>query len=764
MFRLFNNLSVSKKINFGLGSILLLLLLVSALSLFEFRNASAGFTSYREMARDSNLAARLQANMLMARMAVKNFILNQDEAALEDYNHYFNRMSGFLEDAQQEIQKPHRAAKVDSISMDIDIYNEAFDEVKTLKSRRNALVLNVLNVEGPIIAQNLTDIMFSAEKDRDMKAAFHSGLAMKHLLLARLHVTKFLDTNDQPSVDRVVEEFAKMQDQLATLDRDLRNRSRRTKLAAVQEGKVVYENAFTELVTVILTRNDLIHNTLDRIGPEIAILSEDVKLSIKADQDAIGPQLVASNRRSIILLGIISAFALVVGFLISRVLASQLLKPILSVATSAQALAAGNLHERVSFTSHDELGQLGTAFNEMGEKILVAMQDAQTQQSHAEKAQEKAESAMAEAQSKQAYLADSVDQMLATMDQFAEGNLTVSLEPKHDDEIGKLFAGFNRAVANLKAMFTQVNRAVTATSNTSTQILAAAEQIAGATQEQAVQAEEVFTTVDAMVHSIIENSATASQTAQVTSANRQFANKGAKVVEKTIEKIGQIADVVTNSAETVKGLSKSSEEIGNIVSVINEIAGQTSLLALNAAIEAARAGEHGRGFAVVADEVRQLAQRTTNATREIADMITRAQEDAQHAVVAMEQGLKEVKDGMQLADQTGTVLKNIVNGIDDTTERVTTIAAANEEQSATSEQISHSVEAISTVSKESAKDVADVARAAEALLVLTQELQSLVVKFNVGTTEPLSSHYETSTNVGGDGYSIHSYQSFAVGA
>jgi methyl-accepting chemotaxis protein len=194
----------------------------------------------------------------------------------------------------------------------------------------------------------------------------------------------------------------------------------------------------------------------------------------------------------------------------------------------------------------------------------------------------------------------------------------------------------------------------------------------------------------------------------------------------------RIAQVVEVSAGTVKELGKSSDQIGEIIGVIDDIADQTNLLALNAAIEAARAGEQGRGFAVVADEVRKLAERTTKATKEIAGMIKKIQSDTAGAVASMEEGTAEVKQGMKLADRAGASLQEIVGVSQKVTDMVTQIAAASEEQSSASEQISKNVEGISKVTGETAQGTQQIARAAEDLNRLTDNLQRLIEQFTVG--------------------------------
>ena len=193
----------------------------------------------------------------------------------------------------------------------------------------------------------------------------------------------------------------------------------------------------------------------------------------------------------------------------------------------------------------------------------------------------------------------------------------------------------------------------------------------------------------------------------------------------------RISDVVKKSSETVEELGKSSNEIGEIIQVIDDIADQTNLLALNAAIEAASAGEQGRGFAVVADEVRKLAERTSKATQEIAGMIKHIQKDTEGAVKSMQQGTKEVEKGRNLAEKAGDSLKEIIKGADRVTDIVTQVAAASEEQSRASEQITQNIELITNVTQQSATGVRQIAHAAEELNQLTGNLQSLISSFKV---------------------------------
>jgi len=314
---------------------------------------------------------------------------------------------------------------------------------------------------------------------------------------------------------------------------------------------------------------------------------------------------------------------------------------------------------------------------------------------------------------------------------IASGDLTVEVSNPSEDEVGLLAHAFAQMVASLRDTIGQVEEASAAVASATTQISSSTEEMAAGTQEQNTQAGEVASAVEEMTKTIVENSKNASDTADVARQAKHAAEQGGEIVGATVEGMKRIAEVVNRSAETVKALGKSSDQIGEIISVIDDIADQTNLLALNAAIEAARAGDQGRGFAVVADEVRKLAERTTKATKEIAGMIKAIQTDTSGAVQSMTEGTTKVDEGIHLADKAGTSLREIVTVSQKVTDMVAQIAAASEEQSSASEQISKNVEAISSVTSETATGVHQIAKAADDLNRLTEKLQQVLGRFKL---------------------------------
>ncbi len=312
-----------------------------------------------------------------------------------------------------------------------------------------------------------------------------------------------------------------------------------------------------------------------------------------------------------------------------------------------------------------------------------------------------------------------------------EGDLTKRLPIESTDEVGDLANWFNTFVEKLHAIISQVRDSALQVTSASEEISASSEQLASGAEEQQSQTSEVATSIEEMAATILESSNNTNTASSSAKKAAEVASDGGSIVNQTIEGMDRINHAVENSAQRIQELGQQSEEIGKIIAVIDDIADQTNLLALNANIEAARAGDQGRGFAVVADEVRVLAERTTKATAEIAEMISGIQSSTNTAVGAMDSGQNEVKSGADLAAKAGIVLQEIIQVVGNVDAVMNQVAAATEQQSSAAEEISANVEGISTVTKESANSAQQMATAAQELSHETEALSALVGQFKL---------------------------------
>jgi methyl-accepting chemotaxis protein len=327
-----------------------------------------------------------------------------------------------------------------------------------------------------------------------------------------------------------------------------------------------------------------------------------------------------------------------------------------------------------------------------------------------------------------------IGEAIETLEKVAAGDFTVKITKEYAGDHERIKNSINYVTESLGKTITEVSHAVSAAAKAAVEISSSTEEMAAGANEQSAQAAEVASAIEQMTKTIFETTKNTTTAAEASKNAGNAAVEGGKVVKETMQGMIRISEVVKKSAATVQDLGRSSNEIGEIIQVIDDIADQTNLLALNAAIEAARAGEQGRGFAVVADEVRKLAERTSKATQEIAVMIKHIQKDTDGAVQSMQQGTKEVENGKLLSEKAGYSLNEIITGAERVVDIVLQVAAASEEQSNASEQITQNIALITNVTQQSAMGVRQIAHAAEDLNQLTDNLQKLIAGFKVDAT------------------------------
>jgi methyl-accepting chemotaxis protein len=323
------------------------------------------------------------------------------------------------------------------------------------------------------------------------------------------------------------------------------------------------------------------------------------------------------------------------------------------------------------------------------------------------------------------------------MRDVAEGDLSKELKNDRNDEIGELATSVNTAVENMRKTLTGVLESSCKVATAVGTIYGTSEQMATGAEEVAAQAETVATAGEEMAATSCDIANNCQMAAESSKSATDEANEGAVVIKNSITIMSRIADQVRSSAQTVASLGSRSDQIGQIVGTIEDIADQTNLLALNAAIEAARAGEQGRGFAVVADEVRALAERTTRATHEISSMIKAIQKETRDAVSAMNEGVNEVERGTEQATHSGEALERILDQISNLSMQVNQIATAAEEQTATTSEISSNMMRITDIGKSVSDNAHASALEASHLNMDAEALLGTLAKFKLNESTKL---------------------------
>jgi methyl-accepting chemotaxis protein len=333
------------------------------------------------------------------------------------------------------------------------------------------------------------------------------------------------------------------------------------------------------------------------------------------------------------------------------------------------------------------------------------------------------------------YLSNSVAEILEKMNRFSEGSLDVHLQVDNKGDIGKLYKGFNLAVNKIREMIITVTATVDETVQMGHNLNQHSTNLKDRMLEQDIQSNEMSAAVEEMTRTIVETSNNANCASKSADSAKDTARKGKEIVELTLDSMKNLSEIVGHAAETITKLGKNSERIGAIIEVIDEIADQTNLLALNAAIESARAGEHGRGFAVVADEVRKLAEKTSNATQEIASMIQTVQTDTKDAVEEIISGQKETERGINLSTESDKVLTDILKETETVGDMIRQVATSNEQLAATSSEIAQSIQTISDNIKSAAGYSEEISSVSGILKEVTDNLFEASHKFKLGESQ-----------------------------
>jgi len=322
----------------------------------------------------------------------------------------------------------------------------------------------------------------------------------------------------------------------------------------------------------------------------------------------------------------------------------------------------------------------------------------------------------------------------ALLNYMSGGDFTHSVlkdDLTREDEIGVVAKGADKLTENLRKIIYDIAGNAQVISSASLQLSASSEELAATANEQGAQTQ----TIAASLNQLATTSDCIAEEINTTKSFTENSNAetmvGVATVQKTIDGLNLISNQTTELATIINNLGVSTDKIGAIISVIDDIADQTNLLALNAAIEAARAGEAGKGFAVVADEVRKLAEKTAEATKEIVTIIKTLQNESEHAVGAMHMVSDEVSRGVEKGQASLKVLDTIVKTGDNVLEATATVATAIAEESVVIEEINGGVQQMASASDESAKAAHEVALTAEELSQQAEQLKNMIDQFRV---------------------------------
>ena len=644
-------MTIAKKLYFTFGLIVVSMIVIGTISWQSSSKAETGISSVGNMLHATKVSDAATADMLRIRMRAKDFLITNNEADIQSYNEWKRDFAQQIASAREVITNPERLELIDEMNALFTDYDAAFTEVVGVIAERNGIIADTLNIYGPRTVDSLKVYLYARIEAGDVERVALATPALNDAFEARLYAYKYLRTSDSNDLDRVNREVAELQQRLDTLAEAETDADRKASLAAIAQDANTYATGFRRLDHLVQTRNELVRDRMDKIGPQISALGEEIVDLIGRDSAETEEQVSTALR---------ATSKLIMGTVVVAIIASMGLAFLISRSiTGPLALFMGHFKT------------------------------------------------------------------------IAEGDFSKQFKTNSTGEVGDLANALNALVAKVASMISQVQQAASDVAAAATEIAASGDEMSHGLNEQTAQVTQISAAIEEMSASVNEVARKSADATRGAKESGNAASEGGKIVSSTIDGMQGIHDAVNASSESVIELGKRGEQIGEIISVINDIAEQTNLLALNAAIEAARAGEHGRGFAVVADEVRKLADRTTEATEEISGSITAIQAETDQAVSRMKTGTEQVVVGMARATEAGKSLNQIVVSANDVTGMIQSIAAAAEQQSAASSDIARNVASINTVSTQTAAGARESAMAAAELSNKAEQLKRLADQFKV---------------------------------
>ena len=375
----FKHMKLGTKLTVFLGTILVLLLLATSFGYFGLTQNSNDFHQFGTITKEEVLAGRIQSNLLESQIAFKNFIELGDDSQQKAFEDQLTMIQKYIDELKSNTEDKDRAKNVDIISTKANEYRAGFKKVVEYKAKRDTLY-NSLNTMGLEMEQSISKIMQSAYDDKDVVAAYGAGNAERNLLLVRLSVMKYLESDDPKAIELVNTQFSELDKSLDIYEKSSSSIKNKESLDLIIKDKTNYLNSFKEMVSVVESTKSVV-KSLDGIGPAISSSAEEIKLSIIKEQDSYGPKVQKSNNNSIYGMVIISLLAIILVVLISIGILKMVVVPVKTVTNTFKDISEGeaDLRVRLKVSSTDELGDMAVYFNKFMEKLEVIMTENKNQ-------------------------------------------------------------------------------------------------------------------------------------------------------------------------------------------------------------------------------------------------------------------------------------------------------------------------------------------------------------------------------------------------
>jgi len=531
------NLHLAMKIGLGFGIIILLTITVSLFSWRGLSTMDEGVGNFRSIAHQTNLLSRIQTNMLMAQVSVKNFLASGSERDILGYKDFLAKSRSFMADAQKTATAPELTQKLSTIAEKIGQYDTTFAAIVALKSDQDKLRAS-LDKLGGTMEQALTDLMDKAAKTGATSTGYTAGLTIRRLLLARLHISRYLESGAAADAQSASTDLTELEPALKDLKDALLRVEWQALVEDIKKNLGEFQKSFALLVSKSKERESLATTSLDKLGPEIIELTGAINESYLKTQDELSPQLAAVGRTALLTMLLVSSLAVVFGISVGILLTRAITGPVRKTAAFAEIMAGGDFTKTLEINQSDEIGVMATSLNTMVNQLGTMVKD-----------------------------------IIAGVD-----TLTGS-----SSELTSISAQLNSAARETSAKSTMVAAAAEEMNSNIQSVSAAMEQSAGSVTIVATSAEEMTATVNEIAKNAEKarsiTTAAVSQS-QATSAKMASLGESARKIGKVTETITEISEQTNLLALNATIEAESAGEAGKgfavVAAEVKELAQQTN--------------------------------------------------------------------------------------------------------------------------------------------------------------------------------------------
>jgi len=712
---MFKNLSIKLKLVLSFLSILVLVIILSGYGIFGINKTGDGFMSYRTMAKNSLLVSGIQSNLLNIQMSAQEYVNTSDPDELMEFTLSLNKTSSFIQNSKKSIHHPSLLKIIKTMEKDILMYKTNFFQVVDSMNKINDIVDRNLEVNA-IKTEKLLTILKNVEiKDGQGQSALNIAETIRTLLLVRVNVAQYLDSNSLDAAAKVNAEYKVLEEQFVIVEDEIYDDDKILKLDEIKNLLLTYQSGITEIISIV-KENSILTQKLDTLGDNIAKSAQTVKASNAKEQNIIGSEIIDLNesimKTSLIISLIIIVLVILFSIFIPRNISNLLFIFQEGLLGFFKFLNKENANASlINIESNDEIKVLALEVNKNIEKTVELIKADEVLISNVKEIVNDVKvgniSNRVEASTQNEALEelkvifnemlDSISQNVSSdlnkitviLDEFASLNFTSSI----DDE-GRVAKELNALTQIISKMLLSSMQNGVKLQNYSTSLEKNVSNLSEASNQTAANLEETAAALEEITSTIISTTDNISQMASYSDELTKDIKSGQKLAVTTVNAMNEI--------------NSQTQAIAEAITIIDQIAFQTNILSLNAAVEAATAGEAGKGFAVVAAEVRNLASRSADAARDIKELV--------------ENATLKTNAGKQSADKMIAGYEELNTSIHKTTQIINDIAGASKEQQHGIQQINNAISELDSVTQKNAQIASEAKSIANDTKIIADEI------------------------------------------